>query len=113
MSDTLKVGTTALPEPTSVKEGFEIIWSANSGRNSKGKSVGDVVAQKLTLDISWNHLSETEFSLIKSKMTAGYFSLNYCGVTYTGYRGELTNEIEDINNGIKRYRTVSTKFIEQ
>ena len=51
---TLKSGSTSLPEPSTISSSDEIIWSSNAGRSSEtGKMLGDVVAQKKTLDVKW------------------------------------------------------------
>ena len=42
-----------LPAPVSIKVDDEIIWSSSTGRALDGTMLGDVVAKKKTLSISW------------------------------------------------------------
>ena len=47
-----------LPAPVSIKVDDEIIWSSSTGRALDGTMLGDVVAKKKTLSISWGVLQE-------------------------------------------------------
>jgi hypothetical protein len=52
-------GNTTLPAPTSLSVNDEIIWSSDTGRTLSGRMVGDPVAQKKTVSLKWEYLTET------------------------------------------------------
>ncbi len=107
-----------LPAPVSISIGSEILWSSNTGRISSGKMIGDVIAQKETLNITWGILTSDQKNLIKNSLVAGFFpiTVNVDGIPYTiqAYRGTLTSEpIGQLSDGKYYYRTVSTDIVEQ
>ncbi len=67
----LKAGGVELPSPTSLSVADEIIWTSSTGRTLAGYMIGDVVAEKKTLNIKWEFLTDPQLQLIKSKLIAG------------------------------------------
>ena len=59
-------GSTTLPAPTSLSVNDEIIWSSDTGRTLSGRMVGDPVAQKKTVSLKWEYLTEAEEKIIKN-----------------------------------------------
>lgn len=116
---TLKCGDTVLPEPVELSSGDEIIWSSNAGRSPEtGKMLGDIIAEKKSLDIKWAWLTETEANLIKTKLKAGFFPLTFrdygSTVTITNYRGTIQKEAAGyIGDGKYYYKSVSVSVIQQ
>lgn len=116
---TLKASSQNLPEPTQISSSDEIIWSANTGRSSEtGKMIGDVIAEKKTVEIKWEFITETEASLIKSALQSGFFSfvLRDYGttVTITVYRGTISKEhLGYIGDGNYYYKSLSVSVIQQ
>jgi hypothetical protein len=107
-----------LPAPVSIKVGEEIIWSSNTGRISSGVMVGDVIAEKTNLSISWGILDTNELNSIKSSLVSGFFPLilNISGTpeTIECYRGTLSYEpIGGLQDNKYYYRNVSTDLVEQ
>lgn len=107
-----------LPGPTVIKAGDEIIWSANTGRISTGKMVGDVIAEKQTLNVKWEYLTAKEKNVIKKALTSGFFpvTVNIDGSPYTitTYRGTLQSEaLGQLDDGIYYFREVTCSIIEQ
>lgn len=102
----LRCDNQELPAPVSIKVDDEIIWSSSTGRALDGTMLGDVVAEKKTLSISWGVLQEDELVLIKSKLVAGFFPITFHDdgqdITITSYRGTLSKEVigelNDISN---------------
>lgn len=116
----VKKGTSIieLPAPSTISVGSEIIWSANTGRTSTGKMVGDVIAEKDTLQITWEYLVTSEKNKIKDNLSPGFFTLkiNIDGTDeeITVYRGTLTSEaIGQLSDGLFYYRSVSVDIVEQ
>lgn len=116
---TLKAGSTALPEPTSLSTSDEIIWSSNTGRSAEtGKMLGDVVAEKKTLEIKWGILTETEMATIESCLVSGFFPITFrdggSSVTITTYRGTITKEhLGYIGDGTYYYKSASVSVVQQ
>ncbi|MGN1157180.1 MAG: hypothetical protein ACI4TK_13465 [Agathobacter sp.] len=111
-------GAVELPAPVSISLGSEIIWSSNTGRISTGKMVGDVVAEKEKVTISWQNLLKEEYDLIKESLKAGFWPLiiNVDGEPYqiSAYRGTLTRvPMGQLGDGKYYYKTVSTEIVEQ
>lgn len=118
MAQALKAGGTALPAPVEIKSSEEIIWSSRTGRSAgSGKLIGDVIAEKKTVAITWGVLTEVEVETIQNAMKAGFFtfSLYDCGdITITVYRGTLEKEhLGYIGDGTYYYKSVSVSVIEQ
>lgn len=116
---TLSCGSTALPEPTTITSGDEIIWSKNAGRSSEtGKMIGDIIAEKKTLEIKWEFITSQEAKKIKDNLIAGFFSLTFEDynekVTITNYRGTIQKDaLGYIGDGYYYYRSVSVSIIQQ
>lgn len=117
MGATISAGGAVLPSPVELSVSGEIIWSANTGRTASGRMVGDVIAEKETLDIQWGILTASELSLIRSKLTSGFFpvtvTVDGTATTLTYYRGSLTATILGTYGGVTYYRDVSVTIIEQ
>ncbi len=61
--------------PTPTREGIAItpnrIWSENAGRNTAtGKMVGDIIAVKYTVSVTYSQLSDEEMQLIFDLLSA-------------------------------------------
>ena len=111
-------GSTTLPAPVSISIGDEIIWSANTGRSASGAMIGDVVAQKKNIAITWGILTEAEMAVIKSVCTAGFFTISFhddgVDLSIRAYRGTLTKEaIGYLSDGVYYYRSASLSIIQK
>ena len=114
----LRCDNQELPAPVSIKVDDEIIWSSSTGRALDGTMLGDVVAEKKTLSISWGVLQEDELVLIKNKLVAGFFPITFHDdgqdITITSYRGTLSKEvIGELDDGIFYYRSARVSIIQQ
>ena len=114
----LRCDNQELTAPVSIKVDDEIIWSSSTGRALDGTMLGDVVAEKKTLSISWGVLQEDELVLIKNKLVAGFFPITFYDdgqdITITCYRGTLSKEvIGELDDGIFYYRSASVSIIQQ
>ena len=67
----LYIDGTKMPPPA--KEGIidadQIIWSENAGRVANGDFVGDIIAVKKTLQITWGELTYEQYALIQSSIS--------------------------------------------
>lgn len=118
MSEVLMAGGVQMPPPVSMSVNDELIWTSDTGRLMDGTMVGEVVAQKKTVSIKWEYLTETEMLLILNNMTGGFFNFTYhddgANITIEVYRGTMAKErLPDVGDGIVRYRTVSVDIIQR
>lgn len=118
MAFIIKANGIALPSPTQITSGDEIIWSSSTGRSDNGKMMGDVIAEKQTLSIKWEFLTKNEKEIIKNNLQAGFFGVQLLfgdeTVTLTTYRATITAEhLGYIGDGIYYFRSVSCDLTEQ
>lgn len=110
-------GNVELPAPVSISIDSEIIWSSNTGRISSGKMIGDVIAEKEKISISWGILSKVEYDTIKNSLTAGFWPLivnvdgEVCRIN--AYRGSIKRIPMGFIGDRYYYRSVSTEIVEQ
>lgn len=113
----IKAGSVVLPSPVEISTTEEIIWSENTGRSTSGKMIGDVVAEKQTINIVWGVLTKAEYDLIKANLRSGFhdFSLIIGNetATITSYRSTLTAEILGGFSGKAYYKSANTSIIQQ
>lgn len=111
-----------LPSPVGIKRSDEQIWSENTGRAQSGTNkalmIGESVAKKKTLNVSWGVLTSSEMTDIRNKLKSGFFvfgwgtSLNNASDNaITAYRGEISSEMLSLN-GIY-YKNASVSIIER
>lgn len=111
-------GSTVLPAPAEMSIDDEIIWSSSTGRSAAGYMIGDVVAEKKTIDISWAFITEEELAVIKNIMIAGFFPISFrddgIDMTIDSYRGTLSKEVlGDIGDGHYWYKSVKVTVIQR
>lgn len=114
---TLKANNVTLPSPIEIQVSNEIIWSANTGRSSNGKMIGDVVAKKDTITLKWGVLTGTEYKTLKNNIKSGFhpFTLNVPGgesLTITSYRGNLAADLLQAG-GETFYKDANVTIIQQ
>lgn len=114
----LKVGDIFLPSPVELSTDDELIWSEETGRVASGKMVGDVIAQKKTLSITWGILTEQEVSVIAQNLKSGFFPITFRDngtlVTIQTYRGTLAKEhLGELSDGIYYYKSVTCELVQQ
>ncbi|MDO5547960.1 MAG: hypothetical protein Q4F79_05670 [Eubacteriales bacterium] len=118
MAQTLKARGVTLPSPVKISSSDEIIWSSRTGRSAaSGKMLGDVIAEKKTIDVEWGILTETELNRIRHALTAGFFSFSlYDGeeVSIMVYRGTIqTEHLGYIGDGTYYYKSATVSIIQQ
>lgn len=113
----IMAGSVTLPSPVEISTSEEIIWSANTGRSTTGKMIGDVVTEKQTINISWGVLTKAEYDLIKANLRSGFFPVSMIigsdTATITAYRGTLTGELLGGFGGDSYYKSASVSIIQQ
>ena len=114
----LWAGAVTLPSPTKITVNDEIIWSSNTGRSANGTMIGDVIASKKNISLSWGVLTEAELALIKNSITPGFFDLSFradgLDMTIRAYRGSLAAEaIGWMGDGNYYYRSATATVIQK
>ncbi len=103
-----------LPSPVSMTIGDTIIWSSKTGRTSTGKMMGAVIAEKKTVNITWEMLTKGEWERIKKKIPAGYVNLYILGEKITVYRDTISSEaIGYQSDGVFYFRSTTTSVIQR
>lgn len=118
MATYLKAGSVALPAPVRISVADEILWSSNTGRSANsGKMIGDVVAEKKTIDIEWGVLTASEMKTISNNLKSGFYPVSFYDdgemLTITSYRGTLKKEYLGIVGGVHYYRSASVSIVQQ
>lgn len=113
----IKAGSVVLPSPDSITTTDEIIWSANTGRSSAGKMIGDVIAEKTTFAIQWGVLTKAQRDLIRSSLRSGFhpFTLIEDGTetTIDSYRSTITFDTLGTAGGVTYYKNLQVSIIQQ
>ena len=106
-----------LPDPVSIKQDDEIIWSSDTGRVLSGLMTGDVVAHKRTFSIEWGVLDQDGIETIRTAFPAGFFQATIDGVTLNVYRSKISSDKIGIlgseSNAKTWYRSCSVQLIER
>lgn len=118
MAAILKVGDVVLPAPVKLSVSDEILWSSNTGRSTKsGLMIGDVIANKLTVDIEWGVLTADDVKTISSKLKSGFYPVSFMEngelLEITVYRGTLKKEYLGYVGGEHYYKNVTVSIIQQ
>lgn len=113
----IKANGVTLPSPDEISTSDEIIWSANTGRSSTGKMIGDVIAEKKTIAVKWGVLTKSQLNTIRSNLQSGFqsFTLSIDGAdtTITAYRSTLNAEVLGTAGSVTYYKSAEVTIIQQ
>ena len=114
-----------MPEPAhkGITVTDETIWASNTGRAQNGTMVGDIVAAKKTVEVTWPPLSFSDSQKLRNAIVnAGpFFTIYYPDFSsdvasyesLTVYASNLPRTLYSIANGLRYHMGVSVTFIEQ
>lgn len=113
--------TVATPSHNGVVITDEPIWSSNTGRSSTGKMIGDIIAWKTTIAVSWPPLSFSAAEKIRDAViNAGpFFKIKYYDFKTdrmqekTVYAGNIPRTLYSLAAGQQKYTDITITFIEQ
>lgn len=122
-NDILTINGYHPPAPTEggIKIGVEPIWSSNTGRSASGLMLGDIIAVKTTLDITWKKMTQAQVSQLDNaihNINTPFFDVSYYNqdgdnITKTFYASPNSyNQKKYTENGIM-FSDISIKLIEQ
>ena len=103
----------------------EPIWAPNTGRSQTGKMIGDIVAYKTTVAVTWPPLSFADSKTIRDAIinNGPFFKIAYNDFNATQNNNALTvktvycanvpRSIASLNSAFQRHQAVQITFIEQ
>lgn len=120
----LLINGTAVAEPANggVQITEEPVWDEKTTRDvNTGSMIGDIVAWKKTVAITWPPLTFAQVNTIMSAIGVGakrsFFSLKYAEIgldpAITVYSGNLEHLIQSVSSAYKRQTGVTVTFIER
>lgn len=117
----LKIDGVLMPEPKQNGITFtkEKIWSKNTGRTTDGTMVGDIIAIKTKMKISWNVLSGEQVALLDEAVSPAFISVYFKDPrinTYTEkmfYAGTPSYPVYSYADGLPEYVGTTVDLIEQ
>lgn len=124
----MKIASTTVKDPKrgGIAVTDEPIWSANTGRSSTGKMIGDIVAWKQTIEVSWPPLTYAEMKAIRDAIVGAgeFFSIEYPDITSgntlsnmtttkTVYCANVPRLLDSTSTVYQRYTDVTIQFIER
>ena len=118
-----KIGSTWVADPA--KGGVivtdEPVWASNTGRSTTGKMIGDIVAWKKTVEVTWPPLTFSQASAIRTaiKNAGEFFNITYYDlsasdmVTTKVYCGNIPRALYSLASKYRKYTGITIKFVEQ
>lgn len=99
----------------------EPIWSSKTGRGTSGKMLGEIVAWKTTIAVTWGPLTFQESKEIRSAIKDGgsFFSIKYHDSSAsemtekTVYVGNMPRTLYSLAASCRWHTDVTIEFIEQ
>lgn len=128
MAFTINGTTVAEPAHKGLVVTEETIWSSNTGRSASGKMIGDIIARKRTVEVTWNTLSYSQAKTIADTLRSApkFFNITYpdieAGINSNGtlktntikvYASNVPRELYSLAAGIRYYNGLKVTFIEQ
>lgn len=117
--DVLTIDGVVMPPVKSLTITREPIWSKNAGRGADGTMIGDIIAQKMKLQITFVPLSDEQAASLDAAILPAFFSTKFRNPctgkmeTKTMYAGTPTYPVYSYVNGLPRYQGVGVNLVEQ
>jgi hypothetical protein len=95
----------------------EKIWSNNTGRVANGDMVGDLIAIKYTLEITWPMLSRADTAKIDAAISPAFFNVTFTDpgsnsrITKRCYSNTPSYPVYSYVDGVKTYKGVGATLI--
>lgn len=117
----LKIDGKIMPEPKfqGITFSKEKIWSKNTGRTASGKMVGDVIAIKTTMSISFPVLSGEQVKELDAALEPAFIDVYFKDprkneyTTKTFYAGTPSYPVYSYAKGLPEYVGTTVDLIEQ
>lgn len=110
-------GVDVVPAPSSMTIGDQDIgkWE----RNARGTMIGEIIATKAKLDLSWIYLTPAQLATLMAAINNTFFDVTYTDPntntprTMTCYKGDRNVGVLDFVNGVIRHKDFKVNFIER
>lgn len=119
MTDDIIIDGVTMPTPAlsglTIKK--EKIWSNNTGRAADGEMMGDLVAIKYTLEITWPMLSRADVAKIDAAISSAFFNVTFTDpgsnsrITKRFYSNTPSYPVYSYVDGVKTYKGVGATLI--
>ena len=115
----IKVGGVEMPPIKKLSITREPIWAKNTGRSANGTMVGDVVAYKTKLQITFVPLSDNQAAVLSAATRPAFFNVEFHDPednkkkTLRMYAGSLPFEVYSYVEGLPRYVGTAISLIEK
>ena len=115
----LTIGGKVMPRVQKLSVSHEAIWSKNAGRGATGAMIGDIIARKAKLEITFSPMSDADGVLLDTAITPAFFEVKYKDPgtgkmeTKTMYAGTPKYPVYSYATGLPRYVGVAVNLIEK
>ena len=115
----IKIGGVEMPPVKELTVTREPIWSKNTGRSANGTMVGDIVAYKTKLQITFVPLSDSQAAVLAAATRPAFFDVRYHDPednekkTVKMYAGSLPFKVYSYVEGFPRYVGTAISLIEK
>ena len=110
LADVIRINDKALPTPDGVSISKNKIWSKNAGRTAAGYMVGDIVARKYKIEISYTTLTAAQVQEITAACDTDAFVRCIFKDPYTNALKEIEVYGGDISLAVKQYYVDNTLY---
>ena len=116
----VKINNVTLPSSiTALKRNDELLWSEGTGRAANsGLMVGSVVSKKMTYNITWGVLNQSEYNAIRNAFTDDFFNLKItlngevvCNASF--YRGTITADVLQSLGNTNYWKGVAVDLVQR
>lgn len=115
----IKIDGVEMPRIKELTITREPVWSRNTGRGADGSMLGDIVAQKTTLQITFVPLSDSQAAKLAAATEPAFFNVTYkdpltnATKTKKMYAGTLPYPVYSYVDILPRYVGVGIKLVEK
>lgn len=117
--DVLTIGGKVMPRVQKLEVSREKVWSKNAGRGATGDMIGDIVARKVKLELTFSPMSDADGILLDTAIDPAFFEVTYKDPgtgkmeTKTMYAGTPKYPVYTYADGFPRYVGVAVNLIEK
>ncbi len=115
----MKFNNTEIKTPSMLSFKPEKVWSSNTKRTASGLMVGDVIAIKETITITWNTLSPQQVAQLDAIISNAFFNVTFMDprsnteVTKQFYASTPTYSVYSYVNNMFKYTGTALDIIER
>lgn len=113
----LQINGANMLTPSSLGVGIQDV--GNWERNANADMIGEIIATKVKLELTWSYITPAQLSTLLTAMNTTFFSVTFTDPeinglrTITMYKGDRNVGVLDFVNGVMRYKDFKVNFIEK